>query len=452
MLTQDDIDTLDYQLKKLEYGSAEFDRLQDEQSFSHLKNELKNAKYIYESCIGKAEGVEWFQERLNRINAALKKAEDIDSKITSSQTTPLQTLPTPGTPQKVFAYSERAMNKTIVPISKAIREIKFPVELEIHGEKYSTTNCWEARNFMTMDALAYLILKKLGFPRKAQTIFDSVEEIEKRAELLKSEDIVMEHKLEENLVSSFKNTKYWVKCDAEFFREFTGKQLETKQITDLLTETACKFTFSYPVLLKDENKKLTENKYRVTVHTSFFTLAYIDALDRNDKSKKRTFYVFFNTGLGECFVNNLLAKGYDMLDTKKFYNLPSLAQMFFRRFILHHSHFGPIHKPLEEIRKGLNLTIKGDSDLIAYLKQKVFDPLKENGDISDYQVKKELNAYWICFQRSDQKYQIYQQQLKAPEKKKRESKDKKLKSKHLQSDEMVEVNGVKKWPEETDEY
>ena len=114
--------------------------------------------------------------------------------------------------------------------------------------------------------------------------------------------------------------------------------------------------------------------------------------------------------------------------------------------------FGPIHKPLEEIRKGLNLTIKGDSDLIAYLRQKVFDPLKEKGGISDYQVKKELGDWWICFQRSDRKYQVYQQQLKAPERKKTESKDKKLKSKPLQSDEMVEVNGIKKWPEEADEY
>jgi hypothetical protein len=126
--------------------------------------------------------------------------------------------------------------------------------------------------------------------------------------------------------------------------------------------------------------------------------------------------------------------------------------MFFRKFILHHSHFGLIHKPLEEIRKGLNLTIKGDNDLIAYLKQKAFNLLKKNGGISDYRVKKELGNWWICFQRSDQKYQIYQQHLKGSERKQTESKDKKLKSRQFQSDEMVEVNGVKKWPEETDEY
>jgi hypothetical protein len=102
------------------------------------------------------------------------------------------------------------------------------------------------------------------------------------------------------------------------------------------------------------------------------------------------------------------------------------------------SHFGPIHKSLEEIRKGLNLTIKGDTDLIAYLKHRVFDPLKEKGGISDYQVKKELGEWWICFQRSDRKYQIYQQHLKSSKKKKPESKDKKLESKQLQSDEMVE--------------
>ena len=83
------------------------------------------------------------------------------------------------------------------------------------------------------------------------------------------------------------------------------------------------------------------------------------------------------------------------------------------------------------------MTIKGDSDLIAYLRQKVFDPLKEKAGISDYQVKKELGDWWICFQRSDRKYQIYQQQLKAPEKKKMELKDKKLKSRQLQREEMV---------------
>ncbi len=448
MLSKDQRHNLDYLCSRLEYAKSQFLQFKNVDNFETLWEELVNAQRIFESFIGQGQGDEWFDKKLLVIKTTLERM----NQTSSNSENPAQ-LKTPETTSgEIFAYSERGVNKTIVPISKATRETKFPVELEIKGEKYSTTNCWEARHFMTMDALAYLLLKKLGFPRKAQTIFGTVEEIEKRAELLKSEDIATGHTLEENLVSSFKNTQYWVKFEAEFFREFTGKQLETQQITDLLTETACKFIFSYPVLLKDENKKLTENKYRVSVHTSFFTLAYIDALDKNDKTKKRTFYTFFNTGLGECFVNNLLAKGYDMFDTKKFYSLPSLAQMFFRKFILHHSHFGPIHKPLEEIRKGLNLTIKGDSDLIAYLKLKVFDPLKKNGGISDYQVKKELGNWWICFQRSDQKYQIYLQHLKASAKKKPEWKDKKLKSKQLQSDEMVEVNGVKRWPEETDEY
>ena len=419
MLNDDQKDHLKSLVMDAQNSFTKYEKERTGEFLGYYKNSLQRAKEIFEDYLDIGQDDPWFVKNWDTINRELAKFEIFENQASAEQAAKEAALN-----QKQFAYSERAMNKTILPISKATREIKFPVDLEINGEKYSTTNCWEARHFMTMDALAYLILKKLGFPRKAQTIFDNVEEIEKRAELLKSEDIVTEHKLEENLVSSFKNTKYWVKFDAEFFREFTGKQLETQQITDLLTETACKFTLSYPVLLKDENKKITETKYRVSLHTSFFTLAYIDALNKNDKTKKRTFYAFFNTGLGECFVNNLLAKGYDMFDTKRFYNLPSLAQMFFRKFILHHSHFGPIHKPLEEIRKGLNLTIKGDSDLISYLRQKVFDPLREKGGISDYQVKKELGDWWICFQRSDQKYQDYQQHLKAPEKK-WESKDKK---------------------------
>jgi len=61
----------------------------------------------------------------------------------------------------------------------------------------------------------------------------------------------------------------------------------------------------------------------------------------------------------------------------------------------------------------LNLISKGDTDLIAYLKHRIFDPLKADGGISDYQVKKELGEWWVFFQRSDRKYQIYHQHLKA---------------------------------------
>lgn len=308
MLNEDQREYLDQVYTRLIRTNDQYLQSRNVETFEALKRELVNANEIFESLIEQGQGEEWFEKGLQVIKNTLKNVESFEGEVRDSH----------ATPQEVFAYSERGMNKTIMPISKAIREIKFPVELEINGEKYSTTNCWEARNFMAMDALSYLILKKLGFPRKAQTIFDSVEDIEKRAELLKSEDIVTEHQLEEDLMSLFKNVKYWVKFDAEFFREFTGKQLETQQITDLLTETACKFTLSYPVLLRDENKMIKEQKYRVSVHTSFFTLAYIDSLDKNDKTKKRTFYAFFNTGLGECFVNNLLAKGYDMLDTKNF--------------------------------------------------------------------------------------------------------------------------------------
>jgi len=245
MLNKNQRDYLGHVYSNLLSANDQYLQSRNLENFETLGRELVSAKDIFESLIDEGQGDEWFDKNLQIIRSSLKKAESFKKEYIDSH----------ATSQEVFAYSERGMNKTLIPISKAVRETKFPVELEINGEKYSTTNCWEARNFMTMDALSYLILKKLGFPRKAQTIFNSVEDIEKRDELLKSEDIVTEHELEQDLVSSFKNTKYWVKCDAEFFREFTGKQLETQQITDLLTETACKFTLSYPVLLKDENKR-----------------------------------------------------------------------------------------------------------------------------------------------------------------------------------------------------
>ena len=105
----------------------------------YYKNSLQRAKEIFEGCLDIGQDDPWFMERWDQINRESAKFENLEKQASAEQAAKEAALN-----RKQFAYSERSMNKTILPISKALKEIKFPIELEIHGEKYSTTNCWEA--------------------------------------------------------------------------------------------------------------------------------------------------------------------------------------------------------------------------------------------------------------------------------------------------------------------
>lgn len=393
---------------------------------------LAKAKEVFEDFLDEGKGDSWFEENLRDLNKGVTKPKRKQK------------------PRAEFALSERGANKTLTPITKkAGKDLTFPIELTIDDKRYITNSYWGARNFAMMDMLSYLILQKAGFPKKRITLFNSLEEIERREKEIEEEgqeseeeheELDMEHgkldKLknpmtEEKLLGYLKNVKYWVGFGTDFFRRFTGKEnAEAKEVLDLLLQTSAKFVISYPVRLPvDEKGKIQEKKYTNKIFTSFFNVAWIDEKDKDGRVKHRTFYAFFNTILGEIFVNNLLSKGYDIIGTQ-LYQLPSLAQMFFRRFIVHHSHYGSQVIGLQRIKEGLNLTDENKAQVLNYIKSGALEPLKKAGAISYYEIRKGINGTEIVIQRSDRKYLIYQRRL--------ESKRKKRKSKQYHGGEVEE--------------
>lgn len=393
---------------------------------------LARAKEAFEGFLDEGKGDSWFEENL----------KDLDKGVTKPKRKQK--------PKAEFALSERGINKSVIIITKkAGIELIFPIEMAINGERYATDNYFGSRNFMMMDLLSFLILQKVGFPKKRITLFDSLEDIERREKEIEEkgkesekerEELDMEHgeldkvknpMTEEELLDHFKNVKYWVRFDTDFFRRFTRKQnAEAGEVLDLLLQTSAKFIISYPVRLPvDEKGKIQEKKYINNVFTSFFNAAWTDEKDKDGRVKHRTFYAFFNSILGEILVNNLLSKGYDIIGTR-LYQLPSLAQVFFRRFIVHHSHFGSQVIGLQRIKEGLNLTDENKAQALNYIKSGALEPLKKAGAISSYEIREGINGTEIVIQRSDRKYLIYRQRL--------ESKRRKGKSKQYHGGEVEE--------------
>ena len=356
MLTQDDIDNLDYQLKRLEYGSAEFDRLQDEQSFLHLKNELKNAKYIYESYIGKAEGVEWFQERLNRINAALKKIEDIESKQASSQITSIQTLP-----------SERGVNFSMYPSKKQSQEDR-GVTYYFHLKESNTsiTGYWNSQCYAAMDFAAELILEN------ENRLINSVEPSEHH---LPSPD----WDKEEN------GCRYWVSFTDKEFREATAKKwMQSRDIDDLMKQASQTHVSNlrYGVIKNDEEGK---PHYDIgTFDGNFFSYFKKERIDSDGNVIGRKYYFLFDGALGHAFVENVLKKMNDTVQIS-LYGLPNLTQVLYRKFILT-SASQKIQLKTDTVIKGLNLTDRNRNHQVKQIKEMVDELLREHF-ISSYEPK-----------------------------------------------------------------
>jgi hypothetical protein len=105
---------------------------------------------------------------------------------------------------------------------------------------------------------------------------------------------------------------------------------------NLLLETSrVEFKIAFPIRLQEKIKNEIKKKwYQMNVFSRPFELGYKDNERSDGVVLSRTYFIFFNTILGELFVHNLLTKEYDWVDSN-FYNLPSSAQIFYRRFLLH---------------------------------------------------------------------------------------------------------------------
>ena len=133
-----------------------------------------------------------------------------------------------------------------------------------------------------------------------------------------------------------------------------------------------------------------------------FELAYVDKKVRSDGIvKEREYQVIFNTILGELFAHNLKTRNYDWLD-KNFYNLPSSAQVFYRRFILNND-FSKIPVNLETLKEKVGLEDKNMTNLIGTIEASVLKPLKDYGLIQSYEKEEGLHGPKFIIHRTPRK-------------------------------------------------
>jgi hypothetical protein len=297
--------------------------------------------------------------------------------------------------------SERGINKAIPPVikkgGKRDGEMQFPFQWEDKhsGKICSISGYWNAKHFMVMDVLSYIFLLKTGgncLPKEVSPIFEDLESIEHRENEI-NENLPnprIPSKVTQEDIPLIKKQKYCVHFDDQDFRKFTNKEMTSSDILNLLKETSgVEFCISFPVLLFRGNKKdARQNWYNMNVFSRLFELASIDVDVRKDGIvQKREYYVIFNTILGELFVHNLLSRNYDCVSTD-LYNLPPSAQIFYRRFLVHHN-FPVTQLNLETIVQEMNFIDTNRTNLVNVVEGNILEPLKQSKLILSYNKKED---------------------------------------------------------------
>ena len=301
--------------------------------------------------------------------------------------------------------SERGINKALPAIVKKSRNsIDFPYEWsdEKTGHRCCINNgYWGAGNYMLMDALGYFYMLKEGedrLPEQPSELFSDLESIRKREIELKS-DITYRNSNNELLISNDKeleaivNQKYWFRFDDVLFRKFTKKSMKSTNILKLLTETSnVQFKLVFPVRLKEGSTKARERPYLMNMFSRLFEFGYVDKNVRKSDGavRGRHYFVTFNTILGELFVHNLKAQNYSWV-RNDFYLLPSSAQIFYRKFLIHND-CSPIQIYLENIAGKVHLVDSNVANLMSTVEQNVLEPLKNQGFIKSFHKRTGLNG------------------------------------------------------------
>jgi hypothetical protein len=280
--------------------------------------------------------------------------------------------------------SERSINKVLQPYTKkGDRLTEFPVEwTEKSGRSCFISNGhWGPRNWMTMDVLGYMFLLKEGgdrLPENINPVFQDLDSVRMRESQFESISIAGQSNgliSVEPLQSRILNEKYYVRFRDSDFRKFTSIKMSSNEILKLLQDTShVEFKLLFPVRLIEKGRPAGERNYVMNLFSRLFELAYTDIEVRADGIvQSREYYVIFNTILGELFVHNLKTKNYDWLDTR-FYNLPSSAQIFYRRFLIHND-FSKVPINLETIAEKLDLQDRNITNLTATIERNVLDSL-----------------------------------------------------------------------------
>jgi hypothetical protein len=273
--------------------------------------------------------------------------------------------------------SERGMNKAIPAIMKRPGQ-SWPVEYKDRwGNTCHVSNGqWGVKNYRVMDVVGYMLLMKIGgdcLPKNATPIFNDLHDIQQ-----------LENQLNGGVCNILPAvSRHKIHFTDDHFRQFSGFQMSSTQIKDLLLETSrVEFKLTFPVRLKSTGSK--ENSHRMNYYSRFFEIGHEDLNGKNNGVVlARRYAINFNTLLGELFVNNLLAKFNDPIDMR-FYLLPDSAQIFYRRALVHHDYKTPSFN-LTTIAEYVGLTDQNPWNLATTIESNVLQPLIDYGYIDSYE-------------------------------------------------------------------
>jgi hypothetical protein len=364
-------------IKPPKYRNADLDRVKEEYS------RLRNLKQLLESD----------SDYLKLVNAISQVISRLDRR---------QMLAQSGA-DTWSNLSERGMNK-VIPAVHRRKGVELPMEwTDKWGNTCSLNNgYWRVKNYRVMDALGYMLLLKEGgnrLPEDSVPIFEDLYDIQIRESELNG-DLESDQTLNMNF-GKLQRHSYSIGFSDRDFRNNTGLKLNSADILALLLETSrVEFKVSFPVRLRSTGNRM--NFHRMNFYSRFFELAEEKVKVRKDGIvQQRRYRVFFNTLLGELFVNNLLAKFNDRIGLE-FYALPDSAQLFYRRMLLHNS-FSPIEFKLETIAEAAGLKDSNRTNLINTIERNIFEPLKDRGYIASFKRSEGLDGTRYIIKRASDK-------------------------------------------------
>ena len=299
--------------------------------------------------------------------------------------------------------SERGMNK-VIPAVRQKKGVELPMEwTDKWGNTCSLNNgYWGVKNYRVMDALGYMLLLKEGgnrLPEDSVPIFEDLYDIQVRESELNGD---LEDDQTMNMhFGKLQRHSYSIGFTDSDFRNNTGLKLNSSDILALLLETSrVEFKVSFPVRLRSTGSKM--NVHRMNFYSRFFELAEERVKVRKDGIvQERRYRVFFNTLLGELFVNNLLAKFNDRIGLE-FYSLPDSAQLFYRRMLLHNDH-SPIEFKLKTIANAAGLGDSNKTNLINTIERNILTLLKDRGYIASFKRSEGLEGIRYIIKRAKDK-------------------------------------------------
>ena len=277
--------------------------------------------------------------------------------------------------------SERGINKAIQPVvKKAGHPVEFPFEWKDpkSGRSCYINDNWDARNFMVMDVVGYMLLLKEGgdaLPKEPSFIFNDLSSIGARESIPSPESSDDQDQM--SVLTRILSSRFWIKFTDSDFKKFTCRNYTSTQILNLLHDTSkVEFKIVFPIrIMEKEGPK--EKICQMNIFSRPFELWPVDKDIRNDGIvQSREYYILFNTVLGELFVHNLLSKNYDWIENR-FYMLPAGAQVFYRQFIIHNN-YPQISLNLSTIKERLHLCDKNTTNLIRTIEDNILKPLRDH--------------------------------------------------------------------------